>query len=70
MSSLVVIRSVDTAPEAVGEVPKGKGVACVKLYLETGLPAICSERTFGHHKPHNVADIELAHGPKVSAMFR
>lgn len=66
VSCSVAIRSVDATTEPIGKVPKWKRVTRVKLHLEVGLSPIRGERALGHHKPHNVADIELAHGRKVA----
>jgi hypothetical protein len=67
VSRPVTIRTVYAPAEAVGKVPERERVARVKLHLEIGLPTVRGKGTLGNDKPHNVADVEIAHAGKVVA---
>src|SRR5688572_28408960 len=63
VTRLMAIWTIDAPSEAVGKVAKREGVARVQLYLEIRLTAVGGERPLADDESHNVANVELSHGP-------
>ena len=61
MPALVVVWTVNSSTERVGELAQRKRISCMELHLEERLPSISTERPFAYHQSHNVPDIEFSH---------
>lgn len=63
VTRLVAVWTIDAPSKTVGKVAERKWVARVQLYLEVRLPAVGGERPLADDETHNVANVELPHGP-------
>ena len=66
MPGLMAIGTVNAPAELFGEVAQRKRIPHVELDLQVWLPPIGGERAFADDEPHNVADIEFPHAPKLA----
>jgi len=63
VARLMAIWAIDAPSKAVGKMAEWKWVARVQLHLKVRLPAVGGERPLADNETHNVANIELPHGP-------
>jgi hypothetical protein len=63
VARLMAVWTIDAPSEAVGKVAERKRVASVHLHLKARLSAVGRKRPLADNETHNVANLELAHGP-------